>query len=308
MIHSKIRTRKWLVYVLAIVAWSAGSAQQVSPALAYMESISAEFKNVQKNTWDYTRAVAHNRSARKVENKRKELVATINTAIGKIKRLKPFEGDASYRDSCVSALTINKIVIEEDYAKIMVMEEIAEQSYDNMEAYLLAQQKADEILANSMNNSEAEERKFAASHNINLVESQDKVSKKLSQASRVYEYYNKVYLIFFKAYKQEAYMLEAALKGDVNAMEQNKNSLLKFATEGREQLKEIKSFDGDGSLKIVCQQMLDFYKEEAEKNYQPVIDFYLKKDGFEKQSAAMNSKSKSHTKEEIDEYNKAVAD
>ncbi len=306
----KIYSRKilWLLTAALLFTLQRSGAQQVSPAVAYMQSISTEFRNVQKNTWDYTRACAHNRSVRKIENRRKELIASLNTAIGKIKRLQPFEGDAAFRGSCVSALTINKIVIQQDYEKIMEMEEIAEQSYDNMEAYLTAQQKADEILRESMENTDLEEKKFAARHNINLIESQDKLSKKLEQADQVYTYYNKIYLLFFKSYKQEAYLLDATQRGDLNAMEQNKNTLLKFSAEGLAELKEISSFEGDGSLKIACQQSLSFYNEEAEKEYQPIIDFHLKKDIFDKQSASMNDKSKSHSKEEIDAYNKTIKD
>jgi hypothetical protein len=72
-----------------------------------------------------------------------------------------------------------------------------------------------------------------------LVESTDKISKKLEQSDRVNKYYNKVYLLFFKSYKQEAYLLEATTKQNVNAMEQNKNNLLKYATEGLNEMKEV---------------------------------------------------------------------
>jgi hypothetical protein len=304
----QIKSGKFFRLLTAVIflALHKADAQEVSPAVAYMQSISTEFRSVQESTWGYTRAVAHNKSMRKIENRRKELIAAINTSIGKIKRLKPFEGDAAFRDSSVSSLTVNKFVIQEDYDKIMQLEEIAEQSYDNMEAYLAARQKADEILRETMENTDREEKKFAANHNINLIESQDKLSKKLEQADRVYTYYNKIYLLFFKSYKQEAYLLDATQRGDLNAMEQNKNTLLKFSSDGLTEQKEISSFDGDGSLKIACQQMLNFYNEEADKGYQPIIDFHLKKDIFEKQAASMNDKSKSHSKEEIDAYNKSV--
>jgi len=296
----------FLLLSIACVSYYS-NAQQLSTPLGYMEYISAEFKNVQKDTWDYTRAVAKNKSARKVENRRKDLLATINTAIGKIKRLKGFNGDSSYRDSCVSFLQINKAVIDHDYARIMQLEEIAEQSYDNMEAYMLAQQKADEILQEAGEQVELQEKAFAAAHQINLVESQDKITKKLQQSSRVYAYYNKIYLIFFKSYKQEAYLIAATIKGDINGMEQNKNSLLKFSTDGLEQLKDIGSFDGDASLKMAAIQILNFYKDEAGKTYPAIIDFQLKKDNFEKATKTMkNSGSKNHSKEEADAFNKAV--
>ena len=124
----------------------------------------------------------------------------------------------------------------------------------------------------------------------------------------MYTYYNKVYLLFFKSYKQEAYLLEATKRNDLNAMEQNKNTLQKYSAEGIAELKDISSYEGDGSLKIACQQMLNFYKEEAESGYQPMIDFHLKKEVFDKQAAVMSDKSKTHSKAEIDAYNKSVSD
>lgn len=71
-------------------------------------------------------------------------------------------------------------VLKEDFDKILDMEDIAEQSYDFMEVYVLAKELA---------------------NNITLVEGEmDKKSQKINKASNVLEYYNDVYLIFFKSY------------------------------------------------------------------------------------------------------------
>jgi vacuolar-type H+-ATPase subunit I/STV1 len=92
-------------------------------------------------------------------------------------------------------------------------------------------------------------------------------------------------------------------------MEQNKNSLVKFTNEGLEKLKDIKAYSGDASLKIACQQMLMFYKDEAEKKYQDIIDYQLKKDNFDKSKAAFDAHSpKNRTKQVMDEYNKSIND
>jgi hypothetical protein len=304
-------TRTNICFLILLTAFSVTvhAQEDLKSSGGYLSYITSIFKPIQKDTWDYTKAVAHNKSARKVENRRKELIASINVGIGKIKRLKDFEGDASLRDSSLSFLQIDKAVIEQNYEKIMEMEDIAEQSYDNMEAYLMAQQKADEILEQAGDNMETTEHGFAAAHNVNLIEAKDKISKKLDKASEVYKYYNQVYLIFFKSYKQEWYLLEATKKGDVNAMEQNKNSLVKFTNEGLEKLKDIKAYSGDASLKIACQQMLMFYKDEAEKKYQDIIDYQLKKDNFDKSKAAFDAHSpKNRTKQVMDEYNKSIND
>jgi hypothetical protein len=75
--------------------------------------------------------VAKNKSARKVENRRKDLLGSINTAITRVKKLKGFEKDNALRDTCLSFLEVNKAVIDYDYAKIMELDEIKEASYDN---------------------------------------------------------------------------------------------------------------------------------------------------------------------------------
>ncbi len=62
-----------------------------------------------------------------------------------------YNGNKALRDSAVSYLKILYSVFNEDYSKLVNMEEIAEQSYDAMEAYLLAQEKAGEKLDQAHN-------------------------------------------------------------------------------------------------------------------------------------------------------------
>src|SRR5581483_3985140 len=132
---------------------------------------------------------------------------------------------------------------------------------------------------------------FAKNHNVNLVKTSDKVNDKLNQAGKVYEYYNEIYLIFFKSSKQETYIVDAMNKNDVNAIQQNKNTLATYAPAGLTQLDTVKSFKDDNSLKLACKQMLEFYKQEANDKIPVVVDFYLKKENFEKIKSAFEAKS-----------------
>lgn len=304
----KIKIKKLLtLFFFIILCFANTRAQDMSTALGYMQKVSGDYSNIQNDSWAYTRAVAKNKGARKIENKRKELLATLNTAIGNLKRIKGFKDDTSYRDSTLKLLEVYKILLNEDYGKIVELEEISEQSYDNMEAYLLAKEKAGEVMRETAERASNQEKEFAQKHNITLIEKKDKIEKKLENAAEVNDYYNKVFLIFFKAYKQEVYLLEATAKNDVNAMEQNRNTLQKFAEEGILKLNDLKAFRGDGSLIAACRNAMTFFKSEAETKYKPIMDFQLKKDDFEKAEKAMKSKSeKSRTKEDVDAYNKAA--
>lgn len=304
-------TTKIIVAALTCMmsAVSTMNAQDESTAVGYMDVISKEFKNIQQNTWEYTSSVAHGKSARKVEKRRKEVITANREAISKVKRMKPFNGSTAFRDSALSFLNTNFAVLNEDYAKLMDMEEVAEQSYDLMEAYMTAREKANEKLHASGDMIEAEYSTFAKANNINLIESKDKLSKNVEIANQVYKHYNQVYLVFFKSYKQEAYMLVAMEKSDVNGIEQNKNALTKTAEEGLKKLETVELYKNDPSIVKACKQLLDFYKEETEKKMADVSNFYVSKENFEKIKTAFDAKpQKERKKEDVDSYNKAVND
>jgi hypothetical protein len=303
------QVKKTLFTILCISLFISNSAKAQKAAVDYMENINKELTALMADTWDYTSAVAHGKTARKIDNRRKDLIKTSMQAKNRVSHMPPFEGDAAFRDSVVAFLTINYNVLTQDYEKIVNMEEIAEQSYDMMEAYLLAQEKADERLNQAGDRMSEEQKKFAAAHNINLLENKDKVSKKLESAGDVIKYYNEVYLIFFKSFKQEAYLIDAMNRNDLNAMEQNKNALIATSAEGLEKLSKMQPFKGDGNLKAACKSMLEFYKDEASSKMPDIIDFYMKKEKLDKVKAAFDAKSQSsRTQQDVDQYNTAVND
>jgi hypothetical protein len=301
-------TRTLLLGVCISLIFSTSSKAQKS-AVEYLENINKELTALMTDTWDYTSAVAHGKTARKIDNRRKDLIKTSQLAKNRVNRMPAFEGSTALRDSVAAYLDINYKVLTQDYEKIVDMEEIAEQSYDMMEAYLLAQEKADERLNTAGDRMEAEQKKFAEANNINLVENKDKVAKKLESAGDVIKYYNEIYLIFFKSYKQEAYLMDAMTRSDLNAMEQNKNALATTAAEGLEKLAKISPFKGDANLKAACKNMLEFYKDEAATKMPAIIDFYMKKEKLDKVKAAFDAKPENkRTQQDVDQYNAAAND
>lgn len=281
---------------------------QTSDAGSYLDAIDVEFGAISKEMMSYISAVNHGKSARKVEKRRTELVLQTKESERKVRTLKPFEGETRLRDSVAAYFRMCNLIINRDYSKIVNMEEIAEQSYDAMEAYLLAKEKAGERISLAYDAAEKEYYAFAASQNIRIIENESKLSQKLKETGEVNDYHDKVYLLFFKSYKNEAYMLEAMNKGNVGAIEQTRNALLTSAKEDLEKLAKVQAFKNDVSLKRATQDMLNFYAMEAEK-MSTTVDFFLAQESFEKQKKAIESKGASkRTQEDVDTYNKAVND
>jgi hypothetical protein len=129
----------------------------------------------------------------------------------------------------------------------------------------------------------------------------------LDQASKVNRYHRSVYLIFFKSYKQEAYLIEAMGKKNVNGMEQNKNSLEKFSGEGISKLIGMPTFNGDNSMIIASRQLLEFYKSECKEKIPGITSYFLKEENYQKVKKAFDSINQSErTQADVDQYNKAV--
>lgn len=148
---------------------------------------------------------------------------------------------------------------------------------------------------------------FAQTHNVNLIEKEGKLDRKMEKSNAILKYYNKIYLVFFKTYKQDAYVTLSANNMDVNGLEQNRNALINYATTGLETLNSFESFDGDMSLVAVCQKVLQFYKELAENKMEPTISFLMANDNFKKIKKAYDAKpAAKRTKTDTDEFNNVV--
>ncbi|HEY9006122.1 hypothetical protein [Ohtaekwangia sp.] len=297
------------VLLLTLTSFLA-SAQNFQTPVEYMDFFSSREKLLSENYLSYMSEFAHGKRARKLEKRRSELIASIRSALKDATRVSPFKGDATLRDAYKAYWDIELKVFNEDYHKIVDMEEIAEQSYDAMEAYLLAQDKAGEVLSSAQDQIDPVLKAFASKNNVKLIEGGDsKMSKKLQQVGQVNAYNRGVYLIFFKSFKQEAYVIEAWNKKDINSLEQNRTTLIRFAEEGLTKLDTMRAFKGDGSLVTACRKMLEFHKNEAEKDIPLQREFLVKNNEFEKVKKAFDSKpAAQRTQSDIDQYNKAIND
>jgi hypothetical protein len=294
-----------ILFVFAIAS-SRVFAQYDNPG-DYMDHIGKANQVLTEKYLFYLSGMSHGKSARKVEKRRQEVLTAISDTRYDIQGMPAYKGDKTLRDTTVAYLKMLNSVFNEDYGKIVNMEEIAEQSYDAMEAYMLAQQKANEKLNEASARQHKMEKQFAAKYNVNLIDNESATETKMKIATQVMHHYNEVYLIFFKAYKQEAYLMDAVNAKNVNSIEQNMNSLQNFAEQGLEKLKDMKGYNNDPSLIVACRNVLNFYKNEA-KQGAGMTDYFLKVEEFTKMKKQFDTKGSRRTQQDIDQYNKGVND
>ncbi len=279
-------------------------AQVINDPGQYMDFISKQRQNISKKFMSYASASAHGKRARKVENLRMKLLDEVQEVRMNISGLGGWKGDKSYRDTAVSFMKLYYNILNDDYGKILNMEEIAEQSYDEMEAFLLIKDGVDKKLEEGNAKMSLAETEFARKNNINLVESTSSLGEMTKQVHLVNKHYNEVYLLFFKPFKQEEKLMEAITKGNITSIEQTKNAMQSYAQAGLEKLKEVKPFEGDNAVIAACRAMLQFFLKEAGE-MTVYTDYFLAKERFEAVKKEFEKKDEP-TKADTDTYNKGV--
>lgn len=281
-------------------------AQDFDHAGQYMDFISKQKENVTKKYLSYSSAVAHGKKAKKIENLRNKLLDEVQECRMNIDAMPSFKGDKSYRDSAVKFMKFYFTILNEDYSKIINLEEVAEQSYDDMEAYILAQELVSKKMEEQNAMIRGVQQDFAKKNNITLLNDKSELGQMMEKVGDVNEYYHNIYLLFFKASIQEENLMKAVEKGNITGIEQSKNSLLKYAQEGLEKINEVKPFDGDNNLIAVFKGVMNFYVKEVNDNMKTISDFFLTKERFETLKKEMDKKGDNRKKEDVDAYNKAV--
>lgn len=286
------------------------NAQEFKTPVEYLDYIGKESDIISRTTWKYTLAVAHSKSARKIDNTRKALVKSIQNAKKKIAGLKEgYKGDVEYRDQMLAYLTISENQINEEYDKIIDMQEVAEQSYDYMEAYILARDLVNEKINAEVDKLNANQKLFANKYGIQIGENKTELAKKMKISNEVFANQTDLYLIFFKANITDYNLMQATEKKDLNAIQQNANALQQFADEGLEKLKTIQVYKNDPLLVNATKKALEFYKKEAAELSPKIIAFMMLNEKMEDSNTTMNNKNaKDRTKEEIDNFNRLVTE
>ncbi|WP_323789686.1 LIC11966 family surface protein [Psychroserpens sp.] len=281
-------------------------AQSFKNASEYLDFVGEEQQAITKNMWKYTKAVAHSNSDRSIEGKRKNLLKTLDKALAKIEKADGFNGD-EYKNQVLKHMRLNKSLLNHDYAEIVDMKAVAEQSYDAMEAYILAQEMADKKMEESQQEYETNFYAFAEKHAIEIIESENDLARKMKISNEVFEHYNDMYLVYFKVYINEVYLWDAVRANDVSAIQQNSNALNAAAKEGIEILKTKSKYKNDDSIINATKTAFEFFIDETENKMPHLTDFLILNEDFDKIKTTLDqTPERERTKKQIDDFNKKV--
>lgn len=297
-----------LFLILAFFTVTIANSQEFKTPVDYLNFISKEQSMISKNMWKYTKTVAHSKSARKIDATRTNLIKSIQTAKKNIAALKDgYNGDTDYRNIVVNYLTNSELILKEDYGKLIDLQEVSEQSYDFMEAYLMTKDLIDKKIDSEQDLVQLGQNQFALKYKITITDGNDELGKKMKISNEVFKNREELYLIFFKCNITDMMLLNAIENKDYAAIQQNASSLENYANEGLEKLKTFKGYKGDTSLSSTTKKTMEFYQKYSTDYSTKTIDFLMYSTKFEDAKTSLERKNqKDRTKEEIDNYNAMV--
>ena len=76
------------LFIFCLFVVSHLKSQSFNNPVSYLEFVGNEQQNITKTMWQYTKAVAHSKSDRAIENKRNTVVKSIQRAILRLKKQK----------------------------------------------------------------------------------------------------------------------------------------------------------------------------------------------------------------------------
>lgn len=303
--------RRYFYFLFFTFYFSIGAnAQMIENAGDYMTAMSNAQVEMNQKYMAYISASAHSRRTRKIEKLRIQALESINNAKYKTSGLPKYKGDNSLRQASIDYIQFCYRIFNEDYSKIVNMEEIAEQSVDQMQAFLLLEEKTSEKLQEANDNMAKAEKEFAKKYNVNLVDSKSDLTEKMGTAGKVNRYTDKLYIIFFKCNWEDGQLFNALNAHKLNDAEQARNSLIGFSNQGLAALQSdsLRIFQGNPSLSVACREALQFYNSMAKNDIPKLTDFYLKQENFDKIKKSLEAKGDNKTKEDVNQYNIAVKD
>ena len=295
--------------ILALILLSTSVSYCFSQtATEYLSNMTAEFGTIKNGYFAYINQIAHGKSAKKADAKRQEVIGILKESRSKIAKMKGFNGKTALRDSMISYLDLSYNVMTHDYAKIMDMEAISEQSYDFMEAYVKAQEIANDKMNKGSESLSASIETFAKENNITLnAASEDNRDRILKIANSVMKFQSNMTLLLFKSSFHEQQMIAALSAGNISMAQQSRKALIETSKTGLSSLDTIPSYKGDDTMEEALRNLLSFYQDEANNQMPTLLGFYQAKENFEKIKKVIDSKPRANvTKEEADQYNNAL--
>ena len=135
--------KKVMLLIICLMVAMVGFSQSFEHPVDYNNFIVEEMNEIVNKNLEYISQSVHSDNLDEVEVKRKNLIGQIQSAYTNISQTKPYEKGEKLQSECVEVLNMYKQIFEVEYQEVNVLKQSSEASFESMEAYFTAQDKAE---------------------------------------------------------------------------------------------------------------------------------------------------------------------
>ncbi len=270
-------------------------AQDFSNPAEYNDYIvDIQGKVLQMNV-NYVMESVHNENFDDVERSRLRLIGMIEHAHGKVKAMPAFKGNSVFRDEAAGVFSIYLDAFNIEFKEANLLKEQRQESYEAMENFYNAQDKAEKKLEVASDKLMAAQEQFAKDHNMEIMMSKGHTGTQnmIQVINKVNGYTRVVFLAYFKVSKDDAAVLDAMEEKNSGKMESFRKKMLTSVDEGLSKLNALGEFEEDDEFRQSAIALLDFHKKMGNEAYPKLIEF-------------INKKEEDLTQEDVDMYNGVI--
>lgn len=245
----------------------------------YNNYIMKEMITTAQKNFEYISFSVHSEEYDQLETKRKEVVGEIVKAKSHIQQMPPLDGDTRLRDEAVSVLDEYQNAFELDYQKIIGLKRKSRDSFESMEAYFEAQDRAEEKVNKGTKKLRNAQHVYAEKHNMNVVnnKSDDELEIKMNKVIAVNSYWRSLFLDYFKISKQYDRMWDVLPLQNANAIERERLQVVNVIDQVMPGLKSKTDFKGDREFRDQTINMAEYFLLVTTKEFKRIIEILNKK-------------------------------
>lgn len=234
---------------------------------------------VQKN-FEYISFTVHTDDYELMDAKRKEVIMQINESKDRIGKMPPIEGDTRLRDEAVEALKEYQHAFELDYKDIIGLKRKSKDSYEAMENYFKAEDKAEEKVNKATQRLRKAQQTYASKNNMRIVDARDDdaLEQKMARISAVNSYWRDIFLQYFRVSKEYDQMWDLLAQQKAGPLEHQRQVALKAAEDVLPALRAKPAFNGDREFRDQTIGIVEYYQKVANEDFSRIVELLNRKD------------------------------
>ena len=268
------------------------NAQAFSDAVDYHNFIANEQNIITAQHINYISYSVHSDDYNETEKRRLAVINQLEKSIDKIGKISAYDGEDKLKAVSIEVLEQYLGVFKVELNEANVLKQDSKSSYEAMEQYFKAQDKAEEKLDKASKKFDKAQAEFAKKHELKFESDDESSSDIFSRISKVNNYTRELFLIYFKVSKANAIFYDALNERKGGAMEKTRRDLLTQASQGLALLRGKGAFMGDSRLLESTKKLITYYRNVAGKEYAELTRIVKNQDKL--------------TQDDVNNYNKII--